>query len=118
MDPLTPGLDGVVDLHVHTGPDVRPRKMTGLELARAARSAGMRGFLLKNHHVPTVIAAYERSLTARTSAIVQGSWSQSSLDGGSIAELEEELSELSGLTQEVEGRLDGAIGEIRAVLAR
>ena len=35
-----------------------------------------------------------------------------------IAELEEELSELSGLTEEVEGRLDGAIGEIRAALAR
>lgn len=35
-----------------------------------------------------------------------------------IAELEEELTELSGLTEEVEGRLDGAIGEIRAALAR
>ena len=35
-----------------------------------------------------------------------------------IAELEEALTELSGLTEEVEGRLDGAIGEIRAALAR
>jgi cell division protein FtsB len=35
-----------------------------------------------------------------------------------IAELEDELIALSGLTEEVEGRLDGAIGEIRAVLAR
>jgi len=35
-----------------------------------------------------------------------------------IAELEDEVSTLSGLTEEVEGRLDGAIGEIRAVLAR
>jgi chromosome segregation ATPase len=35
-----------------------------------------------------------------------------------IAELEEEASALSGLTEEVEGRLDGAIGEIRAALAR
>jgi chromosome segregation ATPase len=35
-----------------------------------------------------------------------------------IAELEDELVTLSGLTEEVEGRLDGAIGEIRAVLAR
>jgi len=35
-----------------------------------------------------------------------------------VAELEEELSVLSGLTEEVEGRLDGAIGEIRAALAR
>ena len=35
-----------------------------------------------------------------------------------IAELEEELAALSGVTEEVEGRLDGAIGEIRAALAR
>lgn len=35
-----------------------------------------------------------------------------------ITELEDEVAALSGLTEEVEGRLDGAIGEIRAVLAR
>lgn len=35
-----------------------------------------------------------------------------------IAELEDEVAALSGLTEEVEGRLDGAIGEIRAALAR
>lgn len=35
-----------------------------------------------------------------------------------VAELEEEITILSGLTEEVEGRLDGAMGEIRAVLAR
>ena len=35
-----------------------------------------------------------------------------------ISELEEELAALSIVTLEVEGRLDGAIGEIRAALAR
>jgi cell division protein FtsB len=35
-----------------------------------------------------------------------------------IAELEDEVTALSGLTEEVEGRLDGAIGEIRAALVR
>jgi exonuclease VII small subunit len=35
-----------------------------------------------------------------------------------IARLEDDMEALSGLTQEVEGRLDGAIGEIRAALAR
>ncbi|HSS14537.1 MAG TPA: DUF4164 family protein [Rhizomicrobium sp.] len=35
-----------------------------------------------------------------------------------IADLEEEVALLSGLTEEVEGRLDGAMGEIRAALAR
>ncbi len=35
-----------------------------------------------------------------------------------VAALEEELAAQSGLTEEVESRLDGAIGEIRAALAR
>jgi chromosome segregation ATPase len=35
-----------------------------------------------------------------------------------IAHLEDELAALSSATQDVEGRLDGAIGEIRAALAR
>jgi chromosome segregation ATPase len=37
---------------------------------------------------------------------------------GRIAALEEELAALSSITEDVEGRLDGAIGEIRAALAR
>ena len=32
--------------------------------------------------------------------------------------MEDELAALSSITQDVEGRLDGAIGEIRAALAR
>jgi predicted nucleic acid-binding Zn-ribbon protein len=35
-----------------------------------------------------------------------------------ISALEDELAALSGVTEEVEERLDGAIGEIRAALAR
>jgi predicted nucleic acid-binding Zn-ribbon protein len=35
-----------------------------------------------------------------------------------IAELENETRALSGLTQEVDGRLDGAIAEIRQALSR
>jgi chromosome segregation ATPase len=35
-----------------------------------------------------------------------------------IAELEDEVAALSGLTEEVEGRLDGAMDEIRTALAR
>ena len=35
-----------------------------------------------------------------------------------VAQLEDELAALSNATQEVKGRLDGAIGEIRAALAR
>ncbi|MGD0190780.1 MAG: DUF4164 family protein [Rhizomicrobium sp.] len=35
-----------------------------------------------------------------------------------IAELEEDSRSLAGITEEVEGRLDGAIAEIRAALGR
>jgi hypothetical protein len=35
-----------------------------------------------------------------------------------VAELEEELAALGSASQEVEGRLDGAISEIRAALSR
>ena len=35
-----------------------------------------------------------------------------------VAELEEETRALSGMTEEVEGRRDGAIAEIRAALGR
>jgi dihydroorotase-like cyclic amidohydrolase len=47
-------LKGVIDTHVHAGPDVRPRKATAYELARAARAAGLRAIVLKNHHCSTV----------------------------------------------------------------
>jgi hypothetical protein len=50
-------LDGVIDLHVHFGPDVRPRKTNLVDLARAADDAGMRALLVKNHHTSTVLAA-------------------------------------------------------------
>lgn len=46
-------LEGAIDLHVHCSPDVRPRKMTAIELVNAAKAAGMRALLLKNHQVPT-----------------------------------------------------------------
>jgi hypothetical protein len=46
-----------IDLHVHTGPDVRPRKTTALELGHAARSAGLGGFVLKRHQTSTVAEA-------------------------------------------------------------
>jgi hypothetical protein len=47
-------LKGAIDTHVHSGPDVRARKTTSYELARAAREAGMRAIVLKNHHCSTV----------------------------------------------------------------
>ena len=50
-------LAGVVDLHLHTAPDVRQRSLDDLAAARAALDLGMAGVLLKNHHAPTAARA-------------------------------------------------------------
>ena len=46
-------LTGVIDMHVHAGPDSRPRAMNDLEAARRAREAGLRAIVLKNHFTMT-----------------------------------------------------------------
>jgi hypothetical protein len=50
-------LRGVVDLHAHCAPDVTPRSIDGLDLARLARERGFRGIVLKNHYEPTASMA-------------------------------------------------------------
>ncbi|MBS7651870.1 hypothetical protein KEJ13_01900 [Candidatus Bathyarchaeota archaeon] len=51
-------LKGALDIHVHSGPDVFPRLMDAVEAAEAAKAAGLRGIVLKHHHIPTVDRAY------------------------------------------------------------
>lgn len=51
-------LSGAVDLHVHSAPDVRQRKMDDLDLARQAGERGMRALLLKSHWTLTADRAY------------------------------------------------------------
>ena len=51
-------LTGTIDLHVHTSPDVKARKMDDLELARMAANQGMRAILLKSHCTLTADRAY------------------------------------------------------------
>lgn len=46
-------LSGAIDLHVHSAPDVYPRSLDDLGVARAAEAAGMRAILLKSHHTLT-----------------------------------------------------------------
>lgn len=46
-------LRGAVDLHIHAAPDIVPRLLDDLALARAARDAGMGAIVLKSHHMPT-----------------------------------------------------------------
>ena len=51
-------LTGVIDIHVHSGPDSVPRSIDAIDIAKLARSRGMRGLVLKNHYEPTASLAY------------------------------------------------------------
>jgi hypothetical protein len=44
---------GVIDMHVHSHPDVFGRNMDDIDVATLAKSRGMRGILLKNHVTTT-----------------------------------------------------------------
>lgn len=46
-------LEGAIDLHIHSAPDVYPRILNDVELAFQARDMGMRAIAIKNHFVPT-----------------------------------------------------------------
>lgn len=46
-------LEGAVDVHVHTAPDLVERYESDVALARRVQDAGMRGAVVKSHVVPT-----------------------------------------------------------------
>ncbi len=46
-------IKGAYDLHVHSSPDIVPRKLSDIKLAIEAKKAGMAGILIKNHFVDT-----------------------------------------------------------------
>lgn len=47
-------LAGAVDLHIHSGPSLHPRKINHLEALKQADEAGMKAILLKDHYYPTM----------------------------------------------------------------
>jgi hypothetical protein len=51
-------LAGLIDIHVHCAPDSTPRSIDAIDIARLAKSRGMRGLVLKNHYEPTASLAY------------------------------------------------------------
>jgi Family of unknown function (DUF6282) len=51
-------LNGVIDIHAHADPDSLPRSIDAIDLARLAKTRGMRGIVLKSHYEPTASLAY------------------------------------------------------------
>lgn len=50
-------LRGAVDLHIHSGPSLHPRKIDHMEALREADAVGMKAILLKDHYYPTMAIA-------------------------------------------------------------
>jgi hypothetical protein len=46
-------LEGAFDTHIHSAPDVLPRKFNDLELAKRFKARRMAGFVLKSHYICT-----------------------------------------------------------------
>jgi hypothetical protein len=51
-------LAGAIDMHAHSDPDGVERSIDAIDLARLAKSRGMRAIVLKNHYEPTASLAY------------------------------------------------------------
>jgi len=58
MSALPDCLEGAIDLHVHSSPDVDVRRFNDLELASEAKRAGMGAILIKSHQNSTVERAW------------------------------------------------------------
>src|SRR5579863_1179316 len=51
-------LTGAIDMHAHGDPDGVPRSTDAIDMAKLAKSRGMRAIVLKNHHESTASLAY------------------------------------------------------------
>jgi hypothetical protein len=58
MPVIAQTLTGAIDMHAHSDPDGVPRSIDAIDLARLAKSRGMRAIVLKNHYEPTASLAY------------------------------------------------------------
>lgn len=63
-------LQGAVDLHIHTAPDIFPRSVDAIEAAEDAKAAGMAAIAIKSHSTDT--AARAETATRATGFPVSG----------------------------------------------
>lgn len=78
--PADVDLDGAIDLHVHTAPDVYDRLLTDDEQVSQSIAAGLRAVLLKSHH--TLTADRATLASARHNARVFGGLALNHTVGG------------------------------------
>ncbi|MBF7084468.1 hypothetical protein IT084_16070 [Desulfallas sp. Bu1-1] len=50
-------IKGAVDIHIHTAPDIFPRKINDIEAAEQAKKAGMKAIVIKSHVTETASRA-------------------------------------------------------------
>jgi len=65
-------LQGTVDLHTHSSPDLFPRVCDSVELVTAGARAGMRGIVLKSHFATTTFVATLVQKAVRDVAVFGG----------------------------------------------
>ncbi|HYY90208.1 MAG TPA: DUF6282 family protein [Chloroflexota bacterium] len=96
-------LEGAFDTHVHTAPDVLPRRLDDLELAQRFRTRRMGGFVLKSHYICTADRA---TLVRRVVPEVQAF--------GAIA-LNNAVGGLNPLALDIAGRLGARVAWLPSV---
>ncbi len=89
-------LRGAIDLHCHAGPDVVPRSANDLELAQAARAAGLRAVVLKNHYTGTADRAQLAQFTVGSGIEVFGGIVLNRAVGGLNAEAVRRMATMAG----------------------
>ena len=67
--PETHILRGAIDTHIHSSPDVLPRRQADREVVADADTAGMAAVVLKNHTSPTAARAAIAGESARTTVL-------------------------------------------------
>ena len=56
-------LNGTIDLHIHTAPDIFPRSVTAIEAAQQAQAAGMAAIAIKSHSTDTSARAEQARIS-------------------------------------------------------
>ncbi|MGH2588678.1 MAG: DUF6282 family protein [Dehalococcoidia bacterium] len=90
-------LKGAFDLHVHSSPDVLPRKFDDLELAKRTIASGMAGFVLKSHYI----------CTADRAALIRGLFPEVQAFGGLA--LNNSVGGLNPIAVDIAGRLGNKV---------